>query len=431
MMNLASALLLRETFRGFSGLSAVSIRQMAHRSLALPAPDQGWVLYTSGSETARGNDLRALVGNRSDVLIGLPAAVVSTFVVDLPLVDASLHESMIHAQMEKRGLAGRGATICDYERLHRSERGETFAVRVVTDLPESLVVPTAAGYTTSAALRESSSGTATLWREQGRLVFAVQVEGAPAHFQVLSGRPEIGAATAKEINLVLVGLHGESVFEAHPATELILAVAGAGEEQVAAFRNALSIPVKVFEGNGIVASGEARERLLPAAVGRSRKKRRGAVRNTALLVAGLIIYAVVGVWVWNDAQVTKREIASLEHRIAIIEPDVERVQLAEERWRSLEPAFDKNFFPVVQLSRITASLPGSGVVIREYRSSDKTIRVEGQARDVQLANRLLEDLQSADGFEAYDWSMPNPKVEKNNTATFVIEGKPKNASADS
>lgn len=403
---------------------------MAHRSLALPAPDQGWILYSSGSETARGNDLRALVGNRGDVLIGLPAAVVSTFVVELPLVDASLHESMIHAQMEKRGLGGKGGAVYDFERLDRNERSEIFAVRVVTELPESLVVPTAIGYTTSAALHEFPSGTANLWREQGRLVLAISVGGAPAHFQVLSGRPEIGAVTAKEINLLLLGLRAESVFEAHPPGELVLAVADADEEAIVAFRDALSIPVRLQTGAAVSASGEARERLLPPAVARSRRRRRAAVRNTALLVAGLILYAVVGFWVWNDAKVTKREIASLERRISIIEPDVERVQLAEERWRTLEPAFDKNFFPIVQLSRITAALPGSGVVIREYRTSGKLIRVEGQARDVQLANRLLEDLQSTEGFETYQWSMPNPKVEKNNTATFVIEGKPKNASAD-
>lgn len=404
---------------------------MAHRSLALPAPDQGWVLYTSASETARGNDLRALIGNRHDVLIGLPASVVSTFVVELPLVEATLHESMIHAQMEKRGLGGKGGSVYDFEVLHRNERAETFAVQVLMDLPESLVIPSAAGYTTSAALRKSTSGTATLWREHGRLVLSIQVGSAPALFQVLSGRPEISAATAKEINLLLLGLRGDLVFEAHPPGELQLEVAGVAEAELAAFRKALSIPVRVQEGPGIVAVGDARDRLLPPAVSLSRKRRRGVVRNTVLLIVGLILYAVVGMWVWKDAQVTKREIASLEHRISIIAPDVEQIQLAEERWRTLEPAFDKNFFPVLQLSRITAALPGSGVVIREYRTSGKTIRVEGQARDVQLANRLLEDLQSMDGFAAYQWSMPNPKVEKNNTATFVIEGKPKNASADS
>ena len=411
---------------------------MAQRTLALPAPDQGWILYTDGSEVARADDPGALVGNRGDVLVGLPASAVSTFVVDLPPVEDALHESMIYAQVEKRGLAGKPGTFFDYERLPRGDGGETFAVRVVTDPPENLIVPSAAGYTTSAALREAtaaaSPGAVMLWREFGRLVLAVFVEGCPAHVQVLSGRPEIGEAAAKEINLLLLGLRGETVFESHPPREVVLAeddANDAGEAERAAFKETLSLPLRILPGSAVARSGEGRERLLPAAVVLSRRKRRAAVRRAALLVAGLILYAVAGAWVWKDAQVTKREIASLEHRIAIIEPDVERVQLAEQRWQALEPAFDKNLFPVVQLSRITAALPGSGVVIREYRTAGRTIRVEGQARDVQLANRLLEDLQSAEGFERYDWSMPNPKVEKNNTATFVIEGKPKNASADS
>jgi Tfp pilus assembly protein PilN len=162
-----------------------------------------------------------------------------------------------------------------------------------------------------------------------------------------------------------------------------------------------------------------------------RRRRRKVARNLALLALGLIVYSVVGVWVWNDAKVTEREIDSLERRIAIIQPDVERVQLIEERWRSLEPAFEKDLFPIVQLSRITAALPGSGVVIREYRTTGRDVRVRGQARDVQLANRLLEDLQGMNGFARYEWSMPNPRVERNNTATFEIQGKLKNEGADS
>ena len=70
-------------------------------------------------------------------------------------------------------------------------------------------------------------------------------------------------------------------------------------------------------------------------------------------------------------------------------------------------------------------------MIREYRTTGRNIRVRGQARDVQLANRLLEDLRGMSGFESYEWIMPNPRMEKNNTATFEIEGKLKNEGADS
>jgi len=110
---------------------------------------------------------------------------------------------------------------------------------------------------------------------------------------------------------------------------------------------------------------------------------------------------------------------------------VTRIQQISQRWIRLEPAFEKSWFPLVQLNSFTSALPGSGVVVREFRTTGRSLRIRGQARDVQLANRLLEDLKAMEAFSAYEWSMPNPKVEKNNTATFEIEGKPSNAGADS
>ena len=406
---------------------------MSCNNLALPAPDRGWILFSGGTEIARDADLRVLAGKRSDLVVGLPASCVSAFVVELPPVEEGLIESMIRAQVDKRGLSGKGTALIDYERIGRGERGDSFAVRVASDLPADFIVPTAAGYNTAAALRlasASSSVKATIWREHGRLILAISSGGTVAHTQVLSGKPEIGTALAREVNLILLGMKGESIFESSPPSELVLAIDGVGEKELIECRAVLSIPVRV-EPVRVPARGEVRDRLLPAEIIRHRRRRRNLARNLVLLAAGLVLYTVVGVWIWKDAQATEREIASLERRIGIIQPDVERVQLAGQRWTSLEPAFNKDLFPVLQLSRITSALPGSGVVVREYRTTERNIRVRGQARDVQLANRLLEDLQGMDGFESYEWSMPNPKVEKNNTATFEIEGKLKNEGADS
>lgn len=405
---------------------------MSYSTLALPAPDRGWILYSGGTESARGEDLRAIAGKRSDLLVGIPSACVSTFVVDLPPAEPDLHENMIRAQVDKRGLSAKGGALIDYERIGGGERGDTFAVRVVPELPADCLLTTAAGYHLSAALRISSGtrATATVWREHGRLVLGIAIAGTVVHVQVLSGKPEVGKALASEINLILLGLRGETIFESAAPGEVVLALEGITEKELIEFRSATTLQVRC-DRPVVPAKGEARERLLPAEVTRQRLRRRAAVRNLALGVVGLVVYTVVGVWVWKDAQVTKREMASLERRISIIQPDVERVQLVEERWRSLEPAFEKDLFPVVQLSRITSALPGSGVVIREYRTSGRDIRIRGQARDVQLANRLLEDLQGMAEFERYEWSMPNPRVERNNTATFEIEGKLKNEGANS
>ena len=378
---------------------------MSHSTLALPASDRGWILCSGGAEVARDAELRTLVGNRSDVLVAFPSASVSTFVVELPPVEEALHETMIRAQVDKRGLSAKGAALIDYERIDRNERGETFAVRVVADPPADTILPTAGGYQTSADLRSAAypDAGALIWRECGRLVLGVYIGGIPAHVQILSGKQELGKALAREVNLILLGLRGESVFEKAAPRELLLALDSVGEKELIEFRSALSIPVR-SEAIRFPAKVEARDRLLPAAILDHRRRRRKAARNLALLALGLI---------------------------AISQPDVERVQLIEERWRSLEPAFEKDLFPIVQLSRITAALPGSGVVIREYRTTGRDIRVRGQARDVQLANRLLEDLQGMNGFARYEWSMPNPRVERNNTATFEIQGKLKNEGADS
>lgn len=405
---------------------------MSHSTIAIPAPDRGWLLLSGGRETGRDVDLGSLAGTRRDVLVAIPSARVSTFLVELPPVEEELHGTMIRAQVDKRGLTGKTTPLIDYSRLDHNDRGETFAVQVVSELPGDCLLPTAIGYTTSAALHaESSRGaTATLWREAGRLVLGVFSNGIPVHVQVLSGKPEINKASGQEVNLVLLGLRGESFFEREAPKELLLSLDGIDEPGLIAFRSAVSMPVRC-EPLRLPSHAHARDRLLPPEVLRYRSRRRAGVRNLALLAVGLIVYSVLGVWIWKEAKATEREIESLERRLAIIQPDVERVQLAEERWRSLEPAFEKDLFPVLQLSRITSALPGSGVVVREYRTTNRDIRIRGQARDVQLANRLLEDLQGMDGFERYEWSMPNPRVERNNTATFEIQGKLKHEGADS
>lgn len=401
---------------------------MPSSTLALPAPESGWILLSRGVEIARGEDLRTLAAGRRDLVVGLPASCVSTFVVELPAVaDESLRESMVLSQVDKRGLGGKGAVLVDREVVGRSDAGETHAVRVLSEIPEDCLVETAAGYSTSAALRCSGlsrDSVVAVWRERGRLVLAVRTGGRDTHVQMMSGKAEIGAPLAREINLVLLGLGGETFFEADPPRELVLFADGVSDEDLEGFRGALTLPLR-FERAGYPAKAVERERLLPSEVARWRRRRRNVARAVALLAASLVAYAVAGTWIWKSAKATQREVESLERRIAILEPDAERVRIAEERWRALEPAFDKDLFPVVQLSRITSALPGSGVVVREFRTTGRAIRIRGQARDVQLANRLLEDLRGMESFRRYEWSMPNPRVERNNTATFEIQGKPK------
>ncbi len=408
---------------------------MSGQVIVLPAPEKGWVLSQGGSEIGRGDRLVELVGHRGDVLIGYPAANVTTFPVVMPSTDEGLHESMVFSQIEKRGLIGRaaaegGEVLFDFAVVDHGEREDTFAVSVVSEIAGDLIVPGAAGYASSAALRSVQDGACALWKEHGRLVLAIYAGDEPVHLQVLSGVSEVGEMAAREINLILLGLNGDPAMADRMPTRLELDVPGVSREAVEAFSHVLTISADVRSVTSSLHS-KARARLLPGAVTQARRKKRNRGRAGLVVAVTLAVYAVTISWLLIKSRNTTDEIESLKLQISMIEPDVEGIQQVDQRWAVLEPAFEKAWFPVVQLNWITSALPGSGVVVREFRTSGRGIRVRGQARDVQLANRLYEDLQVMEGFSSYDWSMPNPKVEKNNTATFEIEGKPKNEGNDS
>lgn len=401
--------------------------------VALPAPEHGWVLASGSRELGKSEDLPSLAERRSDVIVGIPAHFVSLFSVVLPPTTAELHESMVFAQVEKRGLSqtAEGAGMIDFRLVEKTAEGDAFLVSVVKHLGGDLIVPTASGYNLSASLRPVPEGGASLWREHGRLVLGLYSDGEIVHLQVLSSSTNVDAAAGGEVALILMSLAGDPVLgERLPSTIQIPATVASRDDREG-FSKAVRIPVSE-SGEETAASPRvsSRSRLLPVEVVRARSRSKLKKRAIIGLSVAMVAYLVLASWLWVRSQRTAETIASLEKQISILEPDVSRIQQVEQRWNLLEPAFEKSWFPLVQLSRITSALPGSGVVIREYRTEDRVIRIEGQAKDVQLANRLLEDLQGMSEFSDYQWSMPNPKVEKNNTATFRIEAKPKNETPD-
>ncbi len=397
--------------------------------VTFPAPEHGWVLVSGLRTIAESEELPSLGERRSDVIVGIPAHYVSIFSVVLPPTGLELHESMIFAQVEKRGLAqtAEGAGMIDFRLIEKSAEGDSFLVSVVQHLGEDLIVPSASGYDLSASLRPVPQGGACLWREHGRLVLGLYADGEILHLQVLSSSTHVDAAAGSEVSLILMSLAGDPVLGSRLPSSIQVSTGSSSQDDREGFAKAVQI--QVVEASGEMEASTKvsfRSRLLPADVTRARRRSATKKRLIIGLSVALVAYLVVASWLWVRSQRTADQIVSLEKQIAILEPDVTRIQQVEQRWNKLEPAFEKAWFPLVQLSQITSALPGSGVVIREFRTERQVIRIEGQAKDVQLANRLLEDLQGMTEFSDYEWDMPNPKVEKNNTATFRIEAKPKN-----
>jgi hypothetical protein len=188
-----------------------------------------------------------------------------------------------------------------------------------------------------------------------------------------------------------------------------------------------------FSADSVIPSpalNPASDSFLPQPVQAARNSRGTSRKRTLGVLTAAAIYLIVGTLLWLYAQKTEAQILELEGKVDETRPEVAAIQESEARWRQLEPAFDLHYYPLVQLNEITRAMPGSGVVIREYETRGRQINIRARANDVQRAFRLKEDLENNPFFRAYAWSMPQPKVERDNTASFNIQGQPKNEGAD-
>ncbi len=396
---------------------------MARYTFVLPDPDKGWNLWQGKGVSNHGREPKEIAGKRTDLVIGIPAALGTTFAIRLPTIDSSLFDDMVVAQIEKRGLGHGENTIFDYEIVNQDGGHETLlSVNVLShELPDTMCLPTAAGYAPSAAIWKMPEDGLFLWKEHRRLVLAARRDGRLTHVQALSAAPKLSAGSAQEINLSLLSLFADGLIEEN--SPLVVAGDFSGEDQ-AAFESIVSLPCRFEEKLELRKRFVAGTRYLPAEVTQSRAMKK-AIRLWSMVgLIAMVVYAAVGFFVWKKAKNSEQQIASLEKQISIIEPEVQKIQASEQRWSTLQPAFDLQYFPLVQLNEVTKALPGSGVVIREFRTSGKSIRIQGRARDVQLAFNFENDLKANEAFAAYEWNMPQPRVEQNNTATFDIQGKP-------
>lgn len=406
---------------------------MSRPKIAMPDENRGWTLWSGRGRVADGQELADIAANGTDVLVGVPCTECTTFAVKVPTTEAALFPSMVLSQIERRGLARQGdatTTPHQFRVIEQTGHETLLSVDVLSeDFPETLCLPRAAGYAPAARLLRLPEDKLLLWCEQKRLVLAANRDGQLTHTQVLSAEATLSAASAQEINLTTLSLQAEGLL----GDSAVIVVAGplaAEREGKSEFEKALLIPAEFRPEPLTPVYTAADDRFLPYGVRNSRQTRGAVRRRIAIGALAAMIYLAGGFWLWQRAQHTKEVIAGLERQVEETRPAVAEIQATEARWRELEPAFDLHYFPLVQLNEITRAMPGSGVLVREYETRNREIEIDGSAQDVQMAFRLKEDLEKNAFFRFYTWDMPQPKVERNNMATFRIQGKPKHEGTD-
>ncbi|NOX99740.1 MAG: PilN domain-containing protein, partial [Verrucomicrobia bacterium] len=371
-------------------------------------------------------DLGDLVKRHHDVIVAVPAAYCSTFSQMLPTQDESLFEDMVFAQIEKRGLAeaaGRRVPF-DFHVVEKNEGRTLLSVDVLsTDLPEHWCLAAAAAYFPSARLLNSPvESDIIIWREHGRLTMVVSVHGRITGTIQLSASEQVDAALAQEVNLLSLSFQADGSVGENPRLVLL---GDFSQDDRAEFEKSLVMAAEYHQVPGPRLEADAAdhmEELLPLPVKDGRKRKQRANKRNAVLMAVFVLYVAIGAGFWIYAQRTKQNIESLEQQVEVNRPEVRKIEEAARRWQELTPAFDLKRYPLVQLNEVTRLMPPTGVLIREFETKGTTVRIHGQARDAQIAFQFEEDLESSDFLKQYQWNMPQPKVNKNNTATFEIHG---------
>lgn len=405
---------------------------MSRHAIALPDEDRGWNLWSGSGVPVNGRELDEVCGNRADVVVGVPATQSTTFTVTLPTTEESLFDSMVFAQIEKRGLGGATLddTVFQYEIIQQEGNETLLSVDVLSpDFPEAWCLPRAAGYAPSARLLHLPEDQLLVYAEHRRLVLAVNRHGRLTHLQALSAEPSLTAAAAQEINLTVLSLQGEGLIAETP--DLVVSGDFKTNGDFQEFEKSLVMPAELRrEKPRLKENPELQDAFLPALVRNARKRRSSGRRNLVIGLFAAAAYVAIGVFLWFFAKSTEASIALLKEQVTETQPGVDEILRTEQRWRELEPAFNLRYYPLVQLNEITRILPASGVLIRQFETRGTSVFVRGQARDVQLAARLKEEIEQDPAFEAYQWIMPNPKVDQNNTATFEIQGTPNNGTTE-
>jgi len=395
-------------------------------SLILPGEERGWELWRPGENRCRDDGLERftdLPKSVSKTVVGLPARECTSFAVALPRMDPALLPEVAFAQLEKRGLqAGtREQTIHAFQVLDEHEDGVVLALDVLPpDFSEDLKLNRAVRYGPAARLHRLPDHKLVLTREQGSFVLLAGLHGKLAFSQVMTAGEEITPAFAQEINLALVSLSGTGFLHEFTALEVWVDLPAPAWS---ALRDALPIPVeparrprpdpKRLEG--------ASSAMLPREVLAARERRRKARRLRRVFLALFAAFVVVAVLAMIRNQALRKVAEELEALIASRRERVRFIQESMARQRALEAAYDKRFYPAVQLNSVARLMPPSGVVIRKFVTQGQNLRIEGLARDPQLAFQLKEDLEKAGDFAGYSWDMAPPQMNQNNSAASRLQ----------
>jgi hypothetical protein len=406
-------------------------------TVIIPAAEGNWEVWscTPGQECVwqgSAEDPKSASSGKRRVVVALPARACRTLSFRAPTQDRQLARQLAYAQLEKRGLATGSIEGTAFD-CHVQPAGPEKSLVSIDVVTPGAAAPwesmRARGLMAFPRLFQLPAGKLVIIEEQGRLVLCAGANGRLVYSQVISTTRDLNGHAAPEINIASLALEQQGLVPAISGVELWGGFSAADAEMLSA-----QVGVPVVARPRPAPTAQAVERaaspnLLPEAAREELRHRR---RRKLRWIAPVAAAGLVAAWAAREHGkliALEREAARMEAAVPVtstaasrLKADQDRVRAAQERWSALRLALDAKRYPLSILNGLTRCIPAGGVVLSRFESKVSEVTVTGTARSASEAYTYFNAVRQDADLGVYSWSMVEPGIAADATATFQIKG---------
>jgi hypothetical protein len=361
-----------------------------------------------------------------DLSMAFPVRDVSSLPFLAPTTDEALFGDMAEMHIERLGMRPgiEAGVLNDFFKIGIGD-GESLLQPVVLAPPMEGSLPKRSpkAFDVSARCLPLPPQGIAVWRELGRWVFAVAKDGKPLHFQALAAS-RLGAEAGGELRLSLTQLHLQGLVEQLPTECLVWVEEGdryPDPEDLQALGRAFGGEATLLEKPAPVIP-PVPSQLLPADVRAERAAKRKRQQTILIAVAGALLY--LGTIGWFAMSLIKqgRKNAGIQAKVDEVAPLVEGISEHYQKWDELQPVTDLEHWPVELMFNSANAIPQKGglrlkraEIFNQLKVNDqgdkemvRSIRLQGEAEELEQANMFNLNLKESDALREYFWTTPPP-----------------------
>lgn len=411
-------------------------------TLCLPGAESWelWKASAGGWQRQPGTDPAAGPSSfKSATIFAYPVS--SAFAVPIRSAtgDPDLLPDLIDIQLEKQGLKPDAPVGCltDWRVVDREENETLIAAAVLNPaLADDLPREASTRFEISPDLYDLPDDSLVIWKELGRLVFAVTRHEHPIYYHALSA-PVLTPAVVQEIEHLMMPLYTQGILTALDA--VVLWTEATEPEVEPLLRDIFGAKV-LHAQQPPPRPGTRHSAIEPVSIARGKIRAAHAAKIQKIVLACVAAYLLIPGFFAVRYFMASRKIDTLRGTVASLEARYSGVQNILDQSRVADAAINRTKFPVEWLLQCLSSLydtANPGVRITSYdiekgqtEEQKSQITIKGEAAgNATMAIAYGNKVKANPALKDLEWKT-SPQAAKDGKVAFTIVGTTKNDSTE-